>query len=157
MHAIGAYLVSVTAAALICGIAKMLLPDGTLGAALKMATGLLMVLAVVSPWADIRIPDLSGWALDYQLQAENAANQGAESAADALRQGISQQVQTYILDKASTLDAELTVEVELTDDSLPVPCAVTLQGRISPYAKSVLSEYLKTELGIGTEAQIWIN
>ena len=157
MDSIGAYLVSVTAAALICGIARSLLPGGPLAPVLKTVTGLLMVLAVVSPWADLRLPDLNQWSEDFQKSAQMAADAGVEDAGESLREGISQQVRTYILDKAKALKAELSVEVELTDDSLPVPCGVILRGSISPYGRSVLSEYLQTELGISKEAQIWIN
>ena len=156
MADIGAYLVSVTAAALICGAAKALTPEGVLGTALKTVTGLMMVLAVASPWLDLRLPDISGWTESFRQEAENAAALGADSAMDALREGISQQTRTYIQDKAKLLDADLTVEVILSEDELPVPKGAVLRGAVSPYAKSVLSEYMRTELGIETEEQIWI-
>ena len=156
MADMGAYLVSVTAAALICGAARALTPEGVLGAALKTVTGLMMVLAVASPWLELRLPDISGWSESFQQEAENAAALGEESAMDALRDGISRQVRTYIQDKAKLLDADLTVEVILSEEELPVPKGAVLRGVVSPYAKSVLSEYMRTELGIETEEQIWI-
>lgn len=155
MDAVREYLVSVTAAALICGIAGKLV-SGTAGTVVKIVSGVLMLLAVVNPWVDIRLSDLSEFTTDIQIAAENAAMDGVESSMEALRNGITEQVRTYILDKAQTLEAELTVEVELTDDTLPVPCCVTLRGRISPYAKTVLSEYIEEKLGITAEAQVWI-
>lgn len=157
MLAIQEYLLSVTAAALICTVAKRIAPGGTVGAALKMVTGMLMLLAVVHPWAEIRMADLSEYTADIQNAADHAAAEGIESSQLALREGIIQRVRTYILDKAQTLEADLTVEVELTDDTLPVPCGVTLRGNVSPYARSVLSEYLEDVLGIGSEALRWIS
>ena len=156
MADMGAYLVSITAAALICGAARAMTPDGALGAALKTVTGLMMVLAVASPWLELRLPDISGWTQSFQLEAEDAAALGEESAMEALREGISRKTQTYIQDKAKALDADLTVEVILSNDELPVPKSAVLRGAVSPYARSVLSEYMRTELGIETEEQIWI-
>ena len=156
MQQLGAYLVSVTAAALICGVVKTLIPEGVLGTALKMVTGILMVLAVAGPWVGLRLPALGQWTQGFQQAAEAAAGEGSNAAMESLRESISQQVVAYIQDKAQSLEADLTVQVELTDDALPVPRRVILRGQISPYARSVLSEYLQTELCIETEDQIWI-
>jgi hypothetical protein len=69
---------------------------------------------------------------------------------------IIQQTQAYILDKARSLDAELTVEVFLGDGTIPVPIGVRLEGNISPYARKLLSQMLQDDLGIPAEEQIWI-
>ena len=156
MADIGAYLVSVTAAALLCGGARAMVPEGILSAALKTVTGLLMVLAVASPWLELRLPEGTDWIGSFQQDGENAAAAGSESAMDALREGISRQTAAYIQDKATALGAELTVEVILTEESLPVPRRVILRGAVSPYAKTALSDYLRGELGIEMEEQIWI-
>ena len=156
MGELGAYLVSVTAAALVCGFAKTMIPEGLLGAALKLVTGIMMVLAVAGPWINFRLPNLDRWSQGFYQEAEDAASAGAASAMEALREGISRQTQTYIQDKAKALGAELTVEVILTEGSIPAPKGVVLRGRISPYGRSVLSEYLQKELGIEMEEQTWI-
>ena len=155
MGFVGAYLVKVTAAALICGLVKALLPDGALATALRMTTGILMLLALISPWMDEMRFDFADWPGDFRLEAETAVHEGAAAAADTLRESISKELTAYIQEKARTLGAELTVELTLTEGSLPIPQHVLLRGQISPYGKSVLSEYLQRELGIEKEEQIW--
>lgn len=156
MGAIGAYLVKVTAAALICGLVKALLPDGALATALRMTTGILMLLALINPWMDGNMFNFGDWPGDLRLDAEAAVHDGAVAAADTLRESISTELTAYIQEKAVALGAELTVELILTEGSLPVPQRVLLRGQISPYGKSVLSEYLQKDLGIEKEEQIWI-
>lgn len=151
------YLLSVTGAAMICGVAVKLVSGGAAGASVKMVTGLLMLLAVVSPWTKIQFEDWNDFTADIQIAGDQAAADGIAHSEKALRDSISQRVRTYILDKAKSLDAQLTVEVELTEDALPTPCGATVTGNISPYAKAVLSEWMEQELGIGKEAQVWIS
>ncbi len=156
MDGIWEYLLSVTGAALICGVAGKLVSGGAAAAVVKMVTGLLMLMAVVGPWTNIRFEG-NGFLEEYQLAADVSVSDGMKICNRALRERISQQVSAYILDKAKSLDATLTVEVELTDDELPVPCAVTLRGSISPYAKALLSDCIAQDLGVKKEAQIWIS
>jgi hypothetical protein len=47
------------------------------------------------------------------------------------------------------------VEVELSDEEIPVPKTVSVTGKISPYAKKQLSEMMERELGIKVENQKW--
>ena len=60
--------------------------------------------------------------------------------------------ETYILDKATTMEVELNVEVTL--DGL-IPKKVILQGAVSPYTRASLSDWIAQQLGIPREAQIW--
>ena len=77
-------------------------------------------------------------------------------AKDAAGEIIKARTQAYILDKARSLDVALTVEVFLDDATIPAPCGVRIEGAISPYAKKVLSQMMKDDLGIPPEEQIWI-
>lgn len=156
MEAIREYLIGVTAAALVCALVTRLQGKGTVGAVIRLMAGLFMALAVVSPWLDIRLDGLVDFTSDLQLEADALAAQGENSAREAMAEVITGQTRTYILDKAASLGASLTVEVALTAQELPVPRAVTLRGSISPYAKQELSAYIAVNLGIGTEAQTWI-
>lgn len=157
MQAIREYLVRVTAAALLCGVAGKLLPGGSVGAVLKMICGILMALLVVNPVLKLELSELTDFADRITMEADDAVAEGEQQAQTALCEGIIVQTRAYIQDKANELGAELLVEVELTNDQIPVPCGVTLQGQISPYAKSVLSDYLEKSLGIRAEAQTWIS
>ena len=55
---------------------------------------------------------------------------------------IKSRCETYILDKAAGLGAEITVCVTLTDAAYPVPKKVTVTGQVAPYAKARLQKIL---------------
>lgn len=155
MGAVGSYLLKVTGSALVCGIVNKLMGEkGMLSSVVKLLTGVFMLLAVISPLVDIRLDSLSSLE-NMKLDGEHVAAAGQLDAKNAMADIISRQTVAYILDKAETLGAQLTVGVQLTDEMPPVPCGATLSGRISPYGKKVLSEFMETELNIPLEAQKW--
>ena len=156
MDAIREYLICVTAAALICGIATRIVKSGAVANVVKLMAGILMALVIVSPLLRIRLDQLMDALEDIQISAENIAAEGEKTARTDMEELIIQQLQSYILDKAGSMGVELTVEIELESQGLPIPCAVTLCGSVGPYAKSVLSEYIEENLGIKAEEQRWI-
>lgn len=157
MEAIGEYLIGVTAAALLCALVGKLSVSGMSGAVIRMICGVFMAMAVVAPWATLRLDAPLELVTNVQSDAEAIASQGENSAREAMAGIISGQVRTYILDKADAMGLDLEVSVELTDADLPVPVAVTLKGEISPYHKGVLGDAIRDDLGIGKEAQTWIS
>lgn len=157
MEAVREYLVSVTAAAIFCGVlTKLPWGKGTVAGLVKMAAGIFMALAVVAPWTQLRLDDFSNFTAGVESAAEEAAASGEISARNAMSQIIQTQTAAYILDKAESLGAELTVEVALDSGDIPAPCSVKITGNISPYAKAVLSEYIRDQLGIDRGEQTWI-
>ena len=68
---------------------------------------------------------------------------------------IKAQTEAYILDKAAALEVTLLVEVEMSDEPIPVPCGVRLAGDVSPHAKNKLSGIITEDLGIEKERQQW--
>lgn len=157
MDAIREYLIAVTATALICGVATRLVSKGTAANVVKLMAGILMALAIVSPLLKLRLDELSGVLDDIQLSADEIVAEGENSARQDMEELILEQLQSYILDKAESMGVELTVEIELESQGLPIPCAVTLRGSVGPYAKSVLSDYIEENLGIKAEEQLWIS
>ena len=151
------YLIQVIAAGILCCIVRQLLGSkGAIGLAVKLLSGVFMALVIVAPILDVRIDAF----LDDFDQLKNdglyAAQNGDDSAKEAMGEIIIDKTQAYILDKAKSLGAEVTVRLELTDQTPPVPSGVEITGKVSPYTKQVLSEYLETELGICKEAQVWL-
>ena len=157
MGEIRGYLISVTAAAILCAVASTLLgKKGTIGTIGKLLCGIFLAITVVSPLTRVQLR--SGYELWDDLSADAAAAvaSGEAAAYDELRAGIKARTEAYILDKAAFYAAELSVEVTLSDEDPPIPCAVRLTGSVSPYAKQRLQQDISEELGIPKEAQIWI-
>ena len=73
----------------------------------------------------------------------------AESAMDAI---IISQSESYILDKAAAMGADLEVEVLLDEH---VPKSVRLRGAISPGAKASLNAWIQENFSISPEDLQW--
>lgn len=156
MDGLRQYIISITAAAILCGILTGFFgKKGTISAVVKLLSGLFLALTVIRPWIQLEINDLSDFLDSISVSSSDAVQAGKTSAEDALRERIKAKTEAYILDKATAWDAELTVEITLSEADPPVPCAVCLSGRVSPYAKVQLSKMLEEDLGIAKEDQTW--
>lgn len=157
MKQLGDYVLSVTAAAIIIGILTSLM-DGKGGAAalVKMIGGLFLAFVIVQPIAKLDVSAMLSFTEGFARDGETAAAEGENMAAEAVADIIKTNTQAYILDKAETYRAELTVEVTLSQDQVPVPVAASLKGNVSPYAKAQLQKILEDDLGIPKENQLWI-
>ena len=156
MEGIREYLIGVVAAALLCGVVTALLDNkGMLAVAVKFLAGLLMILAVIRPWASISLDKLFDFTGSITASGEEIVSSGEKMAEEAYRASIKEQLESYILDEAKVLGCVLQVEVELADEGVAVPSRVTLTGDISPYARQTITTMLTDELGVKQEDQIW--
>ncbi len=150
------YLLTVTAAALICAIVNTLTgPQGTVKAVIKLLSGLFLAASVISPWVQIGPLDFSDFSDAFHSEAADAVFAGESAALDGMAEIIKQRTAAYILDKAESLELDIEVEVTLDSSNPPQPCAVTLTGGASPYAKEILRVYIEENLGIAKENQLW--
>lgn len=154
MDGIRQYLIVVTTAALICGIVTKLSAKGMIGTAMKMLCGVFLTLAVISPLVKIRIANLENYTLSIQSQGQALAQEGEKTTRDAVAEVIINRTEEYILDKAETLGVSLSVEVILGEDL--VPKSVRLEGNVSPYAKTILAQYISDSFGVDAEEVEWI-
>lgn len=155
MDGLRQYVISVVAAALLCGIVSNLFEDSAGKDFIKMLCGLLLMVTAILP---VRNLDLSGM-LETLVPASgevaSLTTAGEKMADEAMADIIKQKTRTYILDKAKEWNAAIEVEVTLDEDH--VPATATIQGDISPYAKAQLAAILETDLGITREHQVWIS
>ena len=157
MDDIRSYLLQIISSALICGILIHLMgKKGLLTELVKILAGIYMIITVMSPWVNIPIVRLQDITCDISAEAETAVQDGINSSREAISKIITERTQTYILDKATSLGINISVDVRLTEDMVPKPSAVTLSGPVSPYAKSILAAYIVDNFGISMEDQTWI-
>ena len=150
------YILSISTAAILCAIVRRLLDKkGTPGAVGKLLTGIFMAVTVLSPLTGFSFGGVEDLLSFSQIQAEKAVEAGEKQGTNALRKSISDQVQAYILEKAQALGADIQVEIILSADTYPVPECVRISGQIAPYAKTMLKQILREDLGILEENQIW--
>ena len=92
--------------------------------------------------------------LDFKNDAENIVSSTQDETQTQLRTIIKEKTESYILDKAASMNSDIRVEVIL-DDVTSIPIAAIIHGDISPYNKAILSQYLVDSLGISEESQTW--
>jgi len=157
MEVIREYLLSVTAAALLCGILQSIVGQkGSSGGILKLVCGIFLAFTVIGPIAQIRLGDMAWTAADVMEEARAAAEDGKDYAIRAMERHIKEEAQAYILDKAQTFDAKIQVDIQLSDHDPPVPIGCTIRGELSAYAKRQLTAIIREDLGIPEEEQMWI-
>lgn len=155
MDGIAQYLLSVTGAAILCGIVGRFLGKKGASGVAKLVTGLVLTLAVVAPLKTLRADMEKDFSFDFSEQAQEAICDGRENARAALADIIKEQTGAYILQKANALGADIRVSVEVSDDDLPTPVRVSIDGTADAYTKKRLQAVIEQDLGIAKEDQRW--
>ena len=156
MLTIQTYILSVGAAGLLCAItANLTEKSGMTGKALKLVTGLFMMLTVLQPFGGLRIDDLQDYLEDYSDNAASAVALGEKQSVLALENSIKEKIASYILDKGAAYGAKLTVEIRLDETFPPNLESVRLSGDVSPYAKQTINRLLFQDLGLEEEDILW--
>ena len=154
MDSIREYLLSVTAAAIVCCIARNLTAkSGSISAIVKMLTGLMMTIVILTPAVHLSFDTLTLYTNQLTADAQNASYAGQVAAENEMKQLISTQTEAYILKRAQQLGVQLEIEVFLED---LIPASVRITGAAAPYTKLQLTRYISENLGIPSEAQHWI-
>lgn len=156
MDGIREYLISVTAAAVLCGILKSLIGEkGNSAALVRLICGIFLALTVIRPLKELNLRDFSLLPVGLLEEARATSGEGEEYTRQTKEALIKQQCEAYILDKAQTLEASIQVEIQISVEGEPIPVASIITGNLSPYARNQLSKTLKEELGIPQEDQKW--
>ncbi|MBR2009876.1 MAG: hypothetical protein IJ936_07110 [Peptococcaceae bacterium] len=157
MESIRQYLLSITAAAVICSLITGIMgKKGTYAAIVRMLCGLFMAITMLSPLLHIQLTDYSAYYGSILEEADLAASGGRRMANEAEAAIIKHKTETYILDKALSMGLSIEVEVTLSDSDTQQPCKVWLRGAASPYARQKLQEIIVSDLGISKENQTWM-
>ena len=158
MEGIRDYVIHLSAAALICSVFfRLTRGKGAVGIIVKLLCGIFLAYSIVKPVQQLELRGFEDITADFQQDAEQAVLWGENISADAWSESIRQGAEAYILEKAKAMNVDLAVEVELSEDEIPVPVAALLSGRVAPYAKAVLSDLMAQDLNIPKEKQVWIS
>lgn len=145
------YVLSLTCACVMVAVAESI----GMGRAGKLLSGLFLALVLISPLRDIRLGEL--WQApenlyrDGQAIAASAEAETKRSICDI----IIERTRTYILDEAEALGGTVTVEAIALDEASLVPIRVELGGRVTPYVRSCLSDFLISKIGLEKEGIVW--
>ncbi len=156
MEDVRQYLLSLIAAAIICAVIISIIgKKGALTPVIKLLAGLFMLYTALSPWTKLRLDGVISYFSDLELKASVTASDGNASALQSTASIIKEQTEAYILDKASSVGTDISVEVIVEGTTPPAPCYVKISGTVAPYHKQRLSQIISDELGIPKENQWW--
>jgi hypothetical protein len=158
MEGIRAYLLSVTAAALVCAVIRSMTEQAGTGAGLiRLLSGVFLCFTVISPVTQIRLDSWLELPETFLEQGTAAAAEGEDYAKDILRQHIKEQTEAYILDIAQSFEIQIQADVTVSQGDPPVPEAVRLTGNLTAREKQQLSRRIEQELAIAKENQLWMD
>ena len=157
IEAVRGYLLRITAGAFAGAILLAALPKGTPRWVVAMLCGLLMLLLALTPLAELDYDSLAEAISRLELEKEEARTGIEIQNQELVASIISGRVQTYILDKASSLGMQISVELEMeTRAATPYPSGVTIRGAATPTQKQQLQTYLEQTFAIAPERQVWL-
>lgn len=155
-QAIGKYLISVAAAAMLLSLVQSILPKGPVRRVAGFVGGLLVVLAVLSPVVSVDHDTLAQSIGQLQVETQAIEAGAIRANRELLSDIIKQRCETYIWDKANELGADLEVSVTLSqDDEYPYPVSVVLTGSVTPEQRLRLTENISRDMGISSRQQEW--
>ena len=156
MEGLRQWLLGIVFTAFAVGLARQLAPEGREQAAVRLAGGLLMLLAVLGPlaggdWGDLALPAGA-------FQASEVAEDYEAQRTAALGAVIAEKTAAYIWDKAQELGLAVAIDVTVEEDgSYPYPAAVRITGPFTEPQRQSLTRYIEENLAIGKEQQTWTN
>lgn len=146
------WILGILAAALFLGLLEAVMPRGPVRDVGKLATGLILFLAVVGPLLD----GAPGWLRsewEEQVQAVSAYPAELEETNESyLERIMSQRASEYIVAQAEALDLVVSAEVECVwSEGLPIPAKAEIHGEVPPERREALTQQIQSELGIDAQ------
>ena len=154
----GEWVRAIAGAALICAAATALTPKGKVKNVLKLLCGIVLIIAMINPILKQDFPNMSMDMSDYRKKADEIIGESKEKEASISRTIIEDKLETYILDKAKSLNAPLQsveVTVKWGDEGCWYPYEVSLKADIPEREKNLVSNSIEAELGVPKEKQYW--
>ncbi|MBE6954320.1 MAG: hypothetical protein E7449_00225 [Ruminococcaceae bacterium] len=156
MNALYGYLLRVISVAMLGALVKVLSPHNGAGRVVRMATGLLLILCVVSPVARLNAEQITSFFAQTQVIGEHARTGIEIPSSDLAAEIISKKVRSYVLDKATELGAQIEVEVNMHVGGVyPYPSAIRITGSMSTIQRQELQQYIETTFAIPADRQVY--
>lgn len=153
MGALKEWLLSVTAAAILCALAQGLISPGPVRRVGRLTAGLVMAVALLSPLASLKGVEPGEWLESWHPQGE--VQELEEQRDETMKTVIEAECSAYIVDKAAALGAECQVEIECAPegDGVFLPWQVTVTGDLTSGQREQLTQQIQEDLGVPPERQ----
>lgn len=156
MSSAGEYIYSIIIAAVFVSVLLSITPDKSIvSSVIKLTAGIFLIIVVMAPLVKVRLSNTINYIENIETDASLIVREAQTDTANEIRFVIKQETETYILDKAADLGAEILAEVTIQKDGSYTPESITIIGAVSPLVKKQLSATIADELGIPEELQVW--
>lgn len=150
------YILSIIACGIVSAITCALSDEKkSTGKIVRILVGILMTVTLLAPLKTFSFNRIFEYFDDLSANANTYTEDGKNTAQTKIEDIIKDRAEAYILDKAKSMGLDVAVEVELNDNN-SVPCGIKITGKVAPYEKGVLRDYIEETLGIAKEKQQWI-
>lgn len=148
------YILTLIIWAFSCGIISQILSETKSKELIRLVCGIIMTILILRPLSGIDLESLLEIPFVDMTGAEAYVAEGEHAAFQQQERCISSACETYILDKARNLGAEICADVSLNEELLPV--SAVIRGEVPQDIQTQLQEILTMDLGIPKENQQWI-
>lgn len=152
------YFIRLTAVSIFTVILRKLAPSGESGRAIRLSTGIVILLVAFAPLAEADLVSAAQQVVRSGF-SDLLSTRPVDLEANSLLEGlITQEAEAYILDKADAMGAEISARVSTKiEDRYPIPWSVQITGSVTGEQKNTLRQIIETDLGIPEERQEWWN
>ena len=149
------WLLGVTCTALVLSVTDSLAPEGSVKRVCRMAGGLALLLAAVSPLIRLDVGALAVALEGYRAQVQSYEETLEEQNNLFYQTIIEEGAAAYIVDKAEEMGISCQAEVTFSydEDGVPCPWEVTARGDWTDEAREALERLLEDDLGVPPQRQ----
>lgn len=151
------WLLGVTCTAMVLALAQALAPEGSVKKVCRLAGGLALLLAAVSPLLSLEDGAVSRILEDYRAAVGQCEDGLAEQTDLFYRSIIEEETAAYIVDKAEEMGIICQAEVTFAydEDGTPYPWEIAAWGTWTQEGRDRLSAVLEQELGVPASRQYY--
>lgn len=147
------YIYAVILCVCICSVITQMISDSRQKSLIRMICGVILAITVLHPLSRLGWEDLLS---SYDWDPDSAQywiDRGEDLAWETAAEVIKSSCETYILEKAELLGADIDVQISLNKDQIPVSAVIT--GKFGSDQQRQLQNILTTDLGLPKENQTW--
>ena len=157
MDGMRTWLLSLIFAAVLCAVARALMPEGAVKRVGGLVCGLVLLSAALAPAVRLSPAAAEAWLSQLSAGREEGEAELRRALEAGMKDIIEREFAAYIVDKAAEWGLTVTAEVECaaSEDGLYLPCRAEVAGPLSQADRSRLTGMIREDLGIPEEGQTY--
>ncbi|MGE4548793.1 MAG: hypothetical protein AB7C89_04460 [Intestinibacillus sp.] len=149
-------IVSVTAAAIFSTVMLMIVQKSALHEVIRLATGMLMILALLLPLSRLSLPTFGGALEKIRSQTGQQVTEAQQKNQEIANSSFGGAVSKYIEEKAAAMGIACTVRTTVAEDdagTLGISRIQVSSSELTSAQRSQISELIERECGVPPERQ----